>query len=52
MKTIKSEVTREMVDDLNSQLGYDVVQRMEHLIILLSIRKHRIEKILSKIDGN
>jgi len=45
--TINATVTKSMIEDLKNQ--QDLVQRLESLLVLKSIRRSRIEKILSKI---
>jgi hypothetical protein len=47
--TVNATVTKSMIEDLEKQHGFDLVQRLESLLVLKSIRRHRIEKILSKI---
>lgn len=54
--SVKTEVTDNMISDLNNQFGFDILRRLEeHLVFTMNTipyRKHKIEKILSKIDGN
>jgi hypothetical protein len=38
-----------MIDDLADQLGFDIIQKIESLLVIKAIRKSKIEKILSKI---
>ena len=47
--TVNATVTKTMIEDLEKQHGIDLVQRLESLLVLLTVRIHRIEKILSKI---
>jgi len=46
---VNATVTKTMIEDLEKQHGIDLVQRLESLLVLLTVRRHRIEKILSKI---
>jgi hypothetical protein len=46
---VNATVTKTMIKDLEKQHGFDLVQRLESLLVLLTVRRHRIEKILSKI---
>jgi len=46
---VKAEVTKTMIDDLADQLGFDIIQKIESLLVIKAIRKSKIEKILSKI---
>jgi hypothetical protein len=46
---INATVTKTMIEDLENHHGFDLVQRLESLLVLLSVRRSRIEKILSKI---
>jgi hypothetical protein len=47
--TVKSTITKSMIEDLENQHGFDIVQRLESLLVLIPIRRNKIEKILSKI---
>jgi len=47
--TVKSTITKSMIEDLENQYGFDIVQRLESLLVLIPIRRNKIEKILSKI---
>jgi hypothetical protein len=47
--TVKSTITKSMIEDLKNQHGFDIVQRLESLLVLIPIRRNKIEKILSKI---
>jgi hypothetical protein len=46
---VNATVTKSMIEDLEKLHGFDTVQRLESLLVLLTVRRHRIKKILSKI---
>jgi hypothetical protein len=47
--TVNATVTKSMIEDLENQHGFDLVQRLESLLVLSSIRRSKIKKVLSKI---
>ena len=46
---VKSNMTKSMIEDLEKQHGFDLVQRLEDILVITLVRRNKLSKILSKI---